>query len=431
MKGREQLEPGDLRISDHGNTPFGQKEKGMSEENAVTPKSVWSPLSVPRFRAFWAGMSLSTTAFWMQNIAVTWLMRDWTNGDPVMISLVQTALFLPVMLLSLPAGAIADMFDRKKFLIISQAWMMTAPLVIAVLVILDVRSPYALLAVTALLAVGNAMKLPTQSALIPSLIDKSRLPFAISLNSMAVNGGRIIGPAVAGFLLPLIGAMALFLGNSLIYLLYIGILVRLPPIDSQSDKSKVKFISGLVDLSRFVQATKSYRMVLIRGGLYFCVWSTILAIVPLLVENAAAFGILYGLFGLGAIVGASLYGYLSKIASRSASLTGGIALHAMSIGLLSVTQHFVLQAGLMAVIGVASFFIMTTLQVSTQMQIPDQIRGRGIALMTTVFMGTTALSSPIWGIVAENFSAATALQLAAGFSLICVAIFARGKIDPA
>ena len=92
----------------------------MSEETQREPQSIWSPLSVPHFRFFWYGMCLSTAAFWMQNIAVTWLMRDWTNGDAVMVSLVQTALFLPVMLLSLIAGTLADMFDRRRFLIFSQ-----------------------------------------------------------------------------------------------------------------------------------------------------------------------------------------------------------------------------------------------------------------------------------------------------------------------
>lgn len=357
-------------------------------------------------------------------------MRDWTNGDAVMISLVQTSLFLPVMLLSLPAGAIADMFDRKAFLMISQLWMMSAPLVIVALFAMDVQSPFALLAVTALLAIGNAMKLPTQSALLPTLIDKSRLPFAISLNSMAVNGGRIIGPAIAGALLPLIGAMALFLGNSVIYLLYVVILLRLPTAAPGPGKSNIRFVSGLIDLGRYVRATKPYRMILIRGGLYFCVWSTVLAIAPLLVENAAAFGVLYGLFGVGAIAGATLYGYLSRIASRTKSLTGGIALHALSIGLLSITDQFFMQAALMTAIGVASFFIMTTLQVSAQLQIPDEIRGRGIALMTTVFMGGTALSSPVWGILAEIYSPATALQIASGFSLTCLALFARAKVEP-
>lgn len=347
-----------------------------------------------------------------------------------MISLVQTTLFLPVMLLSLPAGAIADMFDRKAFLIVSQIWMMSAPLVLVGFVILDVQDPYALLAVTALLAIGNATKVPTQSALIPSLIDKARLPYAISLNSMAVNGGRIIGPAIAGALLPIVGAMALFLGNAMIYLLYIGILIKLPAIIPKDKHTKVQFVSGLRDLLHYVQTTPPFRTILVRGGLYFCVWSTVLAIVPLLVENAAAFGVLYGLFGIGAIVGASLYSYLSRIASRSASLTIAIIIHALSIGTLSIAETFLIQASLMAIIGVASFFIMTTMQVSIQLQIPDQIRGRGIALMTAVFMGSTALSSPVWGFVSEMLSAATALQIAACFSLICAILFARAKIEP-
>ena len=248
-------------------------------------------------------------------------MRSWTDGDAVMISLVQTALFLPVMLLSLPAGAIADMFDRRKFLILSQVWMMTAPLAVAALAILDIRSPIALLLCTALLAVGNAMKLPSQSALLPSLIDKSRLPFAISLNSMAVNGGRIVGPAIAGALLPVIGAMALFLANSGIYLLYVAVLLRLPSFDIVSKADRPSFFQGLVNLKIWVKQTPSFGAILLRGGLYFCVWSTVLAIVPLITESAAEFGLLYGLFGFGAIAGATLYGYLSRVSSRTQAVT--------------------------------------------------------------------------------------------------------------
>lgn len=375
-------------------------------------------------------MSLSTTAFWMQNIAVTWLMRSWTDGDAVMISLVQTALFLPVMLLSLPAGSIADMFDRRKFLIFSQVWMMLAPLAVAALALLDIRSPTALLLCTILLAIGNAMKIPSQSALMPSLIDKPRLPFAVSLNSMAVNGGRIVGPALAGVLLPVIGAMALFLANSGLYLLYAGVLLRLPAAPKTDKANRPAFVRGLLDLKAWVKETPSFAAILLRGGLYFCVWSTVLAIVPLVAESAEEFGILYGLFGLGAVSGATLYGYLSRVGSRTSAITAAILLHAVCIGLLSVASSFLMMAILMATIGVASFFVMTTLQVSAQMQLPDAIRGRGLALMTTVFMGATALSSPVWGILADRVTAQTSLQIAGVFSVLCAIVLARRKIEP-
>lgn len=413
-----------------GHSAFDAKDKSMTTQKNAPPTSVWSPLTEPAFRIFWGGMSLSTAAFWMQNIAVTWLMKSWTDSDPVMVSLVQTALFLPVMVLSLPAGSIADKFDRRRLLMISQVAMMLAPLSIAVLALMNIESPVALLACTALLAVGNALKLPCQSALLPALIDKDRLPFAVSLFSMAINGGRIIGPGLAGALLPLVGAMALFLGNSMIYLLYVLILWRLPIITTQQHNNTSSFIKGLVDLKDWVVITPSYATILLRGGLYFCAWATILAVVPLIADSAADFGILYGVFGAGAITGASLYGYSSRLGTRSSAVTVAIMLHAACIFMLSFADTFIVQAVLMALVGSASFFVMTTLQVSAQLQLPDKIRGRGLALMTTVFMGATALSSPIWGSLADALTADMALRIAGGASAIFALLLAGRRIEP-
>jgi len=374
-------------------------------------------------------MSLSTAAFWMQNIAVTWLMRDWSDGDPLMVSLVQTALFLPVMMLSLPAGAISDLFDRRRLLIYSQAWMMTAPLGLAVLVFVDLRSPVALLLTTLFLAIGNALKLPSQAALMPSLIEKERLPMAVGLTSMAVNGGRIIGPALAGALLPLIGATVLFLGNSALYALNIAVLVALPDPSPHPRRQSSTLSVVFKQLIRYTSETPTYAHILIRGGIYFCAWSTVLALVPLLTENAEAFGTLYALFGLGAVVGASFYGKLSVIARRNTAITIGIAGHALALGMLSLTSNFIAMAALMAMLGVGSFFVMTTLQVSAQSQLPDEMRGRGLALMTTVFMGTTAISSPLWGSLAANSSPQFGLSAACIISAVAALSLHRLKID--
>lgn len=402
----------------------------MSDGSKPVSQSVWSPLSVPRFRYFWIGMCLSTSAFWMQNIAVTWLMREWTDGDPVMISLVQTALFLPVMLLSLVAGVLTDAFDRRRFLMVSQLWMMTAPLVIAALVFFGIKSPIALLATTALLAVGNAMKLPSQSAFMPSLIDKERLPFAVGLGSMAVNGGRIVGPALAGALLPLIGSFTLFVANSAIYLFYVVILAKLPDPPAPQQRKRQTFGQSMRDLFRYTANSKPYRTILWRGGLYFCIWATVLVVVPVITSDASEFGFLYGLFGAGAVFGATLYGKLSRIASRSMSVNIGIGLHALCIGGLALAETLFTMSLLMALIGICSFFTMTTLQVSAQLQLPEEIRGRGLALMTTVFMGATALSSPVWGVMVNALDPSTVLAIAAVFSLSCVLVFCAAKIDP-
>ena len=162
-------------------------------------------------------MSLSTITFWMQNIIATSLMISWTNGDALMLSFVQTALFLPAMVLSLPFGILADIIDRRKFLIFSQLWMMLPPILISVLVFTKLEIPILLLLATAMLSIGNAMKLPCQSAFLVSLTEKKLMSYSIALNSMSVNGGRVIGPAMAGFLLPILGPSSLLAANSLVY----------------------------------------------------------------------------------------------------------------------------------------------------------------------------------------------------------------------
>jgi len=356
-------------------------------------------------------------------------MKDWSGGDPVLVSLVQTALFLPLMVLSLPAGVISDMFDRRRLLIYSQVWMMVAPLGLAILLLLGIESPSALLATTLLLAIGNALKLPSQSALMPALIDKQRLPMAVGLTSMAVNGGRIIGPTLAGALLPLIGAVVLFLGNSILYLLYVAILLNLPNPPERAPSPKNGLLDGLKDLAGYASKTPTYRNILLRGGLYFCAWSTVLALVPLLASDAESFGILYGTFGLGAVIGAAFYGKLSTLARRNTAITIGIAGHGIALVLLSLTPSFWIMTVLMALIGVGSFFVMTTLQVCAQSQLPDEMRGRGLALMTTVFMGATAISSPIWGGLAAIYSPHSVLTGAATMSAVAAMTLHSRKID--
>ena len=391
--------------------------------------SIWSPLKIFDFRIFWAGMSLSTIAFWMQNIIVTSLMIKWTDSDALMLSFVQTALFLPAMLLSLPFGILADIVDRRKFLIFSQLWMMLPPLIISALALTDTKSPIALLTATAMLSVGNAMKLPCQSAYLVSLTNKELMPFSIALNSMSVNGGRVIGPATAGFLMPILGATSLLIANSFVYFIYIIILLNLPSkfkIIKLTYPQIIKKIEGIITYST---QEKTYRIILLRGGLYFCTWSTILGIIPLILKDPKDFGFLYGLFGTGAVVGASLYGILSNLTSKTTGINIGICLHGVILLLLSLTNNIFLLGCLMLLMGITSFFVMTSLQVSAQQKFPDEIRGRGLALITTVFMGATALSSPFWGYLTNFVTPSTTLKIASFFAIFFALFLSNKKIS--
>jgi MFS family permease len=401
----------------------------MSNNTNKNFLSIWSPLKVFNFRIFWAGMSLSTIAFWMQNIIATSLMISWTNGDALMLSFVQTALFLPAMVLSLPFGILADIIDRRKFLIFSQLWMMLPPILISVLVFTKLESPILLLLATAMLSIGNAMKLPCQSAFLVSLTEKKLMSYSIALNSMSVNGGRVIGPAMAGFLLPILGPSSLLAANSLVYFIYIIILIRLHSKLKKIKLSQPELLKKVSEIINYTSQTKTYKMILLRGGLYFCTWSTILGVIPLILEDPKDFGFLYGLFGTGAVLGASLYGILSNLFSKTTGINIGICLHGLILYFLSSTEIFFILGLMMLLMGVTSFFIMTSLQVSAQIKFPDEIRGRGLALITTVFMGATALSSPFWGYLTNFLSPHTTLKLASLFAIFFALTLSRNKIS--
>src|ERR1700677_4656751 len=165
--------------------------------------SGFEPLSVPLFRALWLASIVSNLGGWMQDTAGTWLMTVLTPS-PLLIALMQTAASLPVVVLGLPAGATADIFDRRRLLIFWQGWMLSAVALLSVLTFFDIISPWILLILTFLLNIGAAMNSPAWQAIVPELIPREQLPDAISLNSAGFNLARALGPALGGL------AVALF-----------------------------------------------------------------------------------------------------------------------------------------------------------------------------------------------------------------------------
>ncbi len=367
----------------------------------------------------------------MQNITVTWLMREWSQTDPLLVSLVQTAMFLPVMFLSLPAGVIADRFDRRILLIIAHSVMAATPIIIAGSILLGVQSPSLLLLMTVVLAAGNAMKLPTQSALLPDLVATPELPAAIGLNSMAVNGGRVAGPLVSAGLLPFLGPIALLFANALTYCSFIIILARLKLEQSATVvRAKTSLREDVRELVSFTLADKKFQATLLRSGLYFAVWSTVLAILPLLVADAREFGFVYANFGLGSIVGAVAMEPVRRYLGNEFTLNVAIIGHAIFIAGLTLFESIATMSACLFAVGAMSFYVMSTFQIAAQTVLPRHLRGRGLALMTTVMMGATALSSPVWGSLAELWSPSTALQAAAIFSAVSLALTFRKKVIP-
>ncbi len=361
----------------------------------------------------------------MQTITAAWLMKEWTNGDPLLVSLVQTAYFLPTVLLIVAAGTLADTFDRRRLLIVANTWMMVAAAALAVLILMGSQDPKMLLALSALLAIGFSLNQPTQSAVVPELVGLQNVPFAVSLYSIANNGARVLGPGLAGVLLPVIGGAAVIGLNAATYIFLLAVLVwwrRKPQAADTSGGSFLKAIKTGID---FARGSEQFRTVLLRGGLFFAITSIILAMMPMLVPNSEDYGLVFGCFGLGAIVGALNYGGLSRRYSRNTIVLGAIIIHASMLMALGLTSNPLIMGPLLLIAGTAWFFVMSALQISAQLILPNTVRGRGIAILNMTLMMGYALGSPLWGVIASVTSPQTSMILAGALSLVFLALTYR------
>lgn len=390
----------------------------QTDSQSETPDSIWSLLRLPLFRAIWIGICLSNIGYWMQTITAAWLMKDWTNGDPILVSLVQTAYFLPTVLLIVAAGTLADTFDRRRMLILANTWMMIAAALLALLIFLGNTDPIMLLALSALLAIGFSLNQPTQSAVVPEIVGIKNVPYAVSLYSIANNGARVLGPGLAGVLLPIIGGAAVIGVNAATYIILLAVLIWWRRTPQAADTSGDGFLKALKTGFTFVGQSRAFRTILIRGGLFFAVTSIILAMMPMLVPNSADYGLVFGCFGLGAIVGATNYPRLSKRYSRNTIVFGAIVIHASMLVLLSVTTSSALMGLILLTAGTAWFFVMSALQISAQLILPNAVRGRGIAILNMTLMLGYAVGSPLWGTVAAYTSPQTSMLIAGCLSLV-------------
>ena len=390
--------------------------------------AIWAPFAAPDFRRLWTAIFISNIGYWMQTVAAAWLMRQWTGNDPVMVSLIQTALFLPAVLILLPAGALADLLDRRRYMMFSQGWMALAALALAAMILLGLHSPIGLLALLALLAVGFALNMPVQSAIWPELVPRHVLPQAVSLYSISNNGARLIGPALAGAVLPLIGAATVVALNGLSTLGVIAVLLMWRRSASQVARAKESGLALLAGGLRFAAGSRTFRAVLLRGGAFFIVTSIILALLPVKVTRPEDFGTVFSFFGLGAVAGALSYGRVAARFSRNRIVAVAIAVHAFCLFGLSANAQVPVMSVLTGGIGFAWFFVMSAMQIGSQMVLPDALRGRGLALLNLVLMTGYALGSPLWGFVAARSSADSALRIAATISLAVLALTLRMRL---
>jgi MFS family permease len=407
-------------------TPNAVQDTGRSPR-----PSGFAPLKIPVFRARWIASTVSNLGTWMQDTAGTWLMTSLTTS-PLLIALMQTAASLPVLVLGLLAGATADLFDRRRLLIFWQSWMLGSVAVLALLTFLGHISPWTLLALTFLLNVGSSMNNPAWQAIIPELVPRELIPDSVSLNAASNNLARALGPALGGLMVAAFkrtdtGTAYVFLLNSVSFAAVIWVLVnwkRVPLFKSAlpSERMAASIRSGL----RYVRYAPSLQASLLRAFAFTFFFSAIWALLAVVARNdlgrtalkgALGYGILNGSLGLGAVVAAFNLPRVRRRFSTDRIIGAATFYVALTLVVLARVHRPVMIIPVLIGAGFCWTSTMASLNTSVQISVPAWVQARALGTYLMTFQGGLALGSVVWGVIAERWGAAVALECAAcGFS---------------
>ena len=395
----------------------------LTTESRVT---AWSPLLSTAFRWLWIASIVSNVGTWMQNVGAAWLMTSLSQASPLLVALVQTATYLPVFMLGVPAGAIADLVDRRKLLLVTQGGMLAAAGALGALTVLGFTGPYTLLWLTFAMGLGSAMNGPAWQAIMPELVPKRELPGAIALNSIGFNLARAAGPALGGLVVYAIGAGAAFILNAVSF---VGVMIVLYWWKREPEHATVAsegvgpaIWAGI----RYVRFAPFMHSVLLRSGFFIISASAVWSILPVVAKvelhsESSGYGVLLGCLGLGSIIAALILSSLRQRLAREVLATSGVVLFGVANIFLAATTNFGIVCLLMILTGIGWMTVNSTLNTAAQTALPGWVRARALAVYLLVFQGSMAIGSIIWGEVASRFGLRLTLFVA-GLTLIAAAI---------
>lgn len=383
--------------------------------------SPMAPLRHPAFRLIWTATLVSNLGWLIQGVGAGWLMAEMTPSHD-MVALVQGSTTLPIMILAVAAGALADNFDRRKVMLAAQLFMAAVSVLLTLAAWGGWLGPWSLLCFTFLLGLGSAMHLPAWQASMRDLVPREDLPAAVTLNSMSFNLMRSIGPALGGVIVAAAGAAAAFAINAVSYLAVIYALFRWSHRPETRDLPAERLHSAIWAGLRYVALSPNLMRVMARACVFGLSAVVLLALLPVVTRDtlqggATTYGLLLGAFGLGAIGGALASPQLRRRAGIEAIVAWSFLAFGLGTVLVAVatTLWLVLPGLLMA--GAAWVSALSLFNVSTQLATPRWVVGRALAVYQTATFGGMALGSWLWGWISEVGSPQTALLIAAGVML--------------
>ncbi|GKQ34081.1 MFS transporter [Streptomyces sp. A012304] len=396
---------------------------------SLKPDSAWAPLGARVFRALWIAQLVSNIGSWMQMVGAQWLL---IGHDAALMTLVQTASSLPVMLLALPSGVVADRFDRRGVLLAAQVAMLAVSGTLAVLAFLDALTPVLLLVLTFLLGCGTALMGPAWQAIQPELVERRQLGQAAALGAVNMNLARAVGPAVGGVLVAWAGPGWVFAFNAASYLGIAAVLLlwRRSPTAVPVPGGE-KLLSALDAGRRYVWYAPGVRRILLRTALFIPGGGALWSLLPLVASRSlhlgpGGYGLLLGAVGAGAVAGAFVLPRVNRVLGANGTLACGALVFAGVLVVLATVRNTWPVAVSLLFAGVAWIAVLSTLNSAMQRRLPGWVRARGLAVYLLVFQGGQALTAPLWGALAERLGLTIPL-LTASVLLLLSALSVRHR----
>lgn len=407
-----------------------QAQPGEQPAGEVSPLA---PLRQPVFRMLWIATVVSNIGSWMNDVGVNWSMLT-LSADPLAVALVQAASSLPMFLFALPSGVMADIIDRRKYLLFSQLWTFIAAAGLTLLAWTGQVTPEYLLAAAFLLSAGAAMSSPPFQAIVPDLVARKELGAAIALNSLGINISRAIGPALGGLILSFTGPWMVFLLNALSVLGVTWVLWRWKAEPAIQRLPPEHFFSAVRAGLRYVHAAPVLRNVLVRTLAFFLLGSAGWALLPLVARRElglgpGGYGIMLACIGVGAITGAVLLPRLRRHFSSDRLMVIASLIFALTLLALAFVRHFWLLNACEFFTGLAWITVLSTLNLGAQRSAAKWVKARALAVYLTLFFGSMTAGSAIWGQLASRFSIPLSLCIAAAGMVIASATVWRWRLD--
>ena len=393
----------------------------------------WSPFRHRVYLVIWIATVVSNIGSWMYNAAAAWLMTS-LSTDPMMVSLVQVASNLPIFLFALPAGAIADVVDKRRFLLIAETSYAVVAVVFAALVTWNLVTPAILLVFVFVLGAGTAIMAPPYQSIVPLLVPRHDLAPAVAANSVGMNISRAVGPALGGIITAAAGIAAPFWVNAFSNVGSLGALWWWKPAERPASTLPAeRFLGSMQTGIRYARFNAALRATFARSVAFFVFASAYWALLPLVARHQIAggadlYGILLGAIGAGAIAGAFALPRLRRVLGPDRLVAAGCIGTALTLVLFGVARSpaTAVVASLMA--GASWIAVLTSLNVSAQVALPGWVRSRGLAVYVAVFFGSMTLGSVLWGQVASAAGLSITHYIAAGGMLVAIPLTWRWKL---